>query len=106
MFAYAAAFNQPLGSFKTPDVKYMDTMFKGAYQFNQPLNKFDTSIVTSTNGMFENAKDFNQDVSTFKVGGRIRDMSSMFEGALSFAQHLTAWSGTILEGTSVAQMFK
>merc|ERR1711935_116245 len=50
MFAYAAAFNQPL-SFDTSKVTDMVNMFTSASAFNQPLS-FDTSKVTDMSYMF------------------------------------------------------
>jgi hypothetical protein len=82
----------------------MSAMFREGRSLNQPV-KFDTSSVVYMDSMFCNAVTFNQDVSAFAFGQNIRGMSDMFNGASSFSQNLTAWSGTIFQGTNVARMF-
>jgi hypothetical protein len=106
MFWNTDVFNQPLNSFDTRKVTDMDHMFEHTYQFNQPL-KFDMSKVKYMKSMFSYAKVFNQDVSAFiKVRRQELDMTSMFTGAQSFSQNLTAWSRFIDGTTKVAHMFQ
>jgi len=53
MFSNAAAFNQPLASWKTTQVTEMGNMFKNALVFDQPLYFWDTRNVTGFADMFD-----------------------------------------------------
>jgi surface protein len=106
MFDSAYSFNQPLNSFDTKNVTDMSFMLNCAFAFNQPLASFRTNKVVSFKAMFKNATVFNQDVLTFTVGGCACNLSGMFQGAITFKQNLTTWSGTVNKTSKVTNTLR
>lgn len=96
MFYEASNFNQPLNSWNTSKVMDMSGMFGGmlggARNFNQPLDSWDTSNVVDMRDMFNNAINFNQNLMAWRDKlNKVKDMSSMFEGAKSLICDFFSW---------------
>lgn len=92
MLGGARNFNQPLDSWDTSSVTDMSFMFSGATFFNQPLDSWDTSNVVDMRDMFNNAINFNQNLMAWRDKlNKVKDMSSMFEGAKSLICDFFSW---------------
>ncbi|MEM9424765.1 MAG: BspA family leucine-rich repeat surface protein, partial [Spirochaetota bacterium] len=81
------------GDWNTSKVQDMSGMFAGAASFNQDLSKWQFTEVEKTTAMFRGATAFNAALPTLKpdTAPRLRDTSSMFEGAGAFAKDLSSW---------------
>lgn len=67
-------------------------MLGGAKNFNQPLDSWDTSNVVDMRDMFNNAINFNQNLMAWRDRlDKVKDMSSMFEGAKSLICDFFSW---------------
>lgn len=92
MLGGARNFNQPLDSWDTSSVTDMSFMFSGATFFNQPLDSWDTSNVVDMRDIFNNAINFNQNLMAWRDKlNKVKDMSSMFEGAKSLICDFFSW---------------
>jgi hypothetical protein len=56
LFALAASFNQPIGSWETKRAVYMGHMFEEAANFNQPVGPWDFPNVTNMEAMLTNGQ--------------------------------------------------
>ena len=83
------AFNQPIGTWDTSNVKSMNGMFDGG-TFNRPIGAWDVSSVEDMEDMFRYSS-FNQPIRDWDVSN-VEDMSRMFQYASSFNQDLSGWS--------------
>ncbi|MEM9424929.1 MAG: BspA family leucine-rich repeat surface protein, partial [Spirochaetota bacterium] len=81
------------GDWNTSKVQDMSGMFAGATSFNQDLSGWRFTEVEKTTAMFRGATAFNAPLPTLKpdTAPRLRDTSSMFEGAAKFEQSLSSW---------------
>lgn len=91
VFAYASAFNQPLGTWNTSNVTLMSEFFNGAAAFNQNISTWDTSKVTSFEFMFTGATAFNQPIGSWNTAN-VTNMSWMFYRASNFNQPINTWN--------------
>jgi hypothetical protein len=71
MFSNAKSFNQPIGGWEFPNVKFMSGMFCDATSFNQPIGDWKFPNVKYMSSMFEGASSFNQDLSKWDLKGKI-----------------------------------
>ncbi len=114
-FNGAIAFNNGQGaggvgtkplSWNTSAVTLMNNMFYGATSFNQNIDNWDTSKVAGFTAMFTSASNFNNGMAS-GVGGTMiwrtnpgvtASMGSMFYGASSFNQNISAWNTSAVSG--------
>ena len=87
----ATSFNQPIGNWNTSNVKYMDSMFEKASAFNQPIGNWNTSNVTNMSYMFFRDSTFNQAIGGWNTSN-VTNMSFMFFQAIAFNQPIGNWN--------------
>lgn len=93
-------FQLPPGS----KVESMDHMFAECGEFHADLSSWDVANVRSMRGMFLNASSFNSRLFHLDTTSAVRDVSDMFNGALSF-QGLGLSSWNLWRVTNFTRMF-
>jgi len=86
------------------NVKYANSMFRGATSFNGDLSGWDVSNITRIAYMFKDATAFNKDISGWRFNKKLIDTNSMFEGATAFNQDISNWNMSRVN--SMVSMFK
>jgi gliding motility-associated-like protein len=108
-FSGASAFNNDISHWDVSNVENMIGMFSSATAFNNggaPLTwstNTGTGMVTDMRSMFSGASSFNQDISAWDVSS-VTDMSNMFFRATSFNQDIGTWD--VSSVTNMYQMFR
>jgi surface protein len=91
MFNGASAFNQPIESWDTSNVRDMAFMFFFASNFNQPIGLWNTGNVTGMTVMFYVASNFNQPIGLWDTSN-VTNMDLMFYNCFSFSQDISIWN--------------
>ena len=103
MFNGATSYNQPVNNWTLTDCTNMDSLFANATSYNSNVNFTLPSAITSLDSVFFNASAFNQSVNW--TVSNITDFNSLFNGADSFNQDISAWSIKTTGNVNMTGMF-
>ena len=90
MFFGAAAFDKPIGAWKTDQVERMEQMFNGAVAFDQDISEWMTSNVTDMSYMVAGAVKFNREIGGWDTR-KVTSMRYMFSNATAFNGDISEW---------------
>eukprot|EP00588_Corethron_pennatum_P031974 CAMPEP_0194345632 /NCGR_PEP_ID=MMETSP0171-20130528/104971_1 /TAXON_ID=218684 /ORGANISM="Corethron pennatum, Strain L29A3" /LENGTH=363 /DNA_ID=CAMNT_0039112653 /DNA_START=43 /DNA_END=1132 /DNA_ORIENTATION=+ len=81
----------PIGSWRTCDVTYFNSLFENRTSFDDNLQGWDASQVTDVGFMFKDAVSFDGDISEWDMSA-LEKMEWMFLRAVSFNGNISAWN--------------
>jgi len=76
MFAWAEAFNQPIGNWNTANVTNTELMFWEAQAFNQNLGSWDVTSLTVANDMFKDITLSTNNYDALLIGWGAQNLKS------------------------------